>query len=441
MNDVARNWAGDLELPGPRGKQSILKEVGDFANEHWAAWPSRKTLAKKTGLNPTTVSNYLRDLVKDGLLVPVPWRNEEGGDAGNGYYLTGCPEAPDFAPIEVAFKNRRSGYPRGYKPAWWSGEKGTGLNTHAPENEDPPWEPGHTDMRGAPHWCEGEGHTGVTPIEDKNKRTTSERSTPPAIAEAPVPGAQQQDQAAVAEVRAGAPTTNRDHQVVAEPRIPTQRQQRDRRSPIQQRDDDWAAQIAAADYGALQCAVDEYEEARGKLWKWAQDTAGIDMGVLPGIEWEGREEEQYRAAYLWLLKKHADDDWLDALLYPLDQRIKASVPAYEWDKYCATPPGMTTEEFVNQMRQVLEAMTEEEWGPQVAEIRHVRSEIWAQRREEAKVYLRGRKLPVEAVPMNRLAIWFTILHYRNKGKWPAAVVPPSLRSMSLIQGQAPSRAA
>lgn len=197
MNHVARNWAGNLELSGPRGKQAVLKELGDFANEFWAAWPSRNTLAKKLKLTPATVSNYLRDLVKDGLLVPVPWCNEEGGDAGNGYFLTGCPDSPNFAPIDVAFKERRYGHPRGFKPAWWSGEKGTGKASQQPPEDDEIWGEGNTDMRGASHPYEGEGNisvrgrvTPVSPLEplleppqdppSKTSLSPQQRASPPA---------------------------------------------------------------------------------------------------------------------------------------------------------------------------------------------------------------------------------------------------------------------
>lgn len=222
-----------------------------------------------------------------------------------------------------------------------------------------------------------------------------------------------------------------------------QRQQQDRRSDVQKRDDDWRAQIAAADHNHLQIVLDEYNLRLDSLWEWAMTTAGLDMGLAPDKVWVNKEdkEEQFRAAYLWLLKKHADDDSLYDLLQPLDLGISAPVPGYRWDEHCAAPPGMTVDEFVDQMRRALEAMTVKEWGPQITEIRNVRSGIWAQSRQKAKAYLRGQKLPVEAASINYLAIWYTILHYRKDGKWPAAVVPPSLRLMSLVQGSAPSWAA
>lgn len=282
--------------------------------------------------------------------------------------------------------------------------------------------------------------TSIERTEEKEPRSTKDCAIAEAAATAAAP--EDQKQAAIAEVRADAPTPNRDHQVEVKPTIPTQQQPQDRRSPIQQRDDDWRAQIAAAAFDDLQLAIGDYETSRGSLWEWAQNAAGVDMGLLPGFEWEGREEEQFRAAYLWLLKKHADDDqWLDVLLEPLDQRISAPEPEYEWIEYCTTPPGLTNEAFAEQMRQTIRGMSEEEWGPQIAEIRRVKPGIWAQCRQAAKEYLRGRKIPVKTASMNVVAMQLAVNHYEPKGKWPAAIVPPSLRSSSLEQGPPPAWAA
>src|SRR5882672_8299513 len=425
MNSEAIDWAFD-QVVGNSKDKLVLIAIARRANKYWAAFPGRAELARKSEVAEVSIPKCLKRLEDNGFLIRVAFAATNGQDQKTGYVLAGCGRPLgelDAAFLALAFADRKQpGVPLAAKPQHWSGGR-TG------EGRQP------ATLPGSPR-SDPEGRQPATPR--RKEHTEDQIEQEGTFGEAAVPAAHQKDQmqAAIAEVRAGAPTPNGGHQVAAAATIPVQRQPRDRRSPIQRRDDDWQAQIASAGYGALQDAIGEYEEIGGKLWKWAQDTAGLDMGVVPGFEWEGREEEQYRAAYLWLLKKHAgDDDWLGVLMKPLDPDIGAPEPDYQWIGYCTTPAGMTDEDFADQMCQAVRGMTEEQWGPQVAEIRQARPGIWWQCRQKAKEGLRERKRPVKLVAMNVVAIQFGILHYRDQGngRWPEAFVPQSMRAASLAR--------
>jgi len=73
---MARVWAAELE---PVEKLVALC-FADFANDEGQAYPSLKTVAKKSGLSEATVRRKLRNLIDRDLLTLTPRKDKSGRD-------------------------------------------------------------------------------------------------------------------------------------------------------------------------------------------------------------------------------------------------------------------------------------------------------------------------------------------------------------------------
>lgn len=235
LNREGHAWASCRTTGNPLDK-AVIVFIGGRMNKHWAAFPGKAEIARATEIAEATVVKCIRRLELGGHLIRVAFAATNGADQKIGYVLAGCGRPLDSLDDEflaLAFADRKQpGVPRVAKPQHWSGERKGGRVAV-----------GHP-----PRVADGYPPGGCGPPLEEKEHTEDQIEQEDTFGEAAF-AAPSQKQAAIAEVRAGAPTPNRDHEVVAAATIPTQRQLRDRRSPIQQRDDDWAAQIAAADYG------------------------------------------------------------------------------------------------------------------------------------------------------------------------------------------------
>lgn len=432
LNREGHVWASCRTTGNPLDK-AVLVFIGGRMNKHWAAFPGKAEIAHATEIAESTVVKCIRRLERGGHLVRVAFAATNGADQKIGYVLAGCGRPLDDLDddfLALAFADRKQpGVPRTVKPQHWSGEQKGGRVAHS----HPP-RVAHSHPEGAAQ----------PPLEEKNN-TEDHQEQEEAFGEAAVPAAQQdQEQAAIAEARAGALASVTENQGEEGVRIPAQRQQRDRRSAIRKRDDDWTVQIAAADLDSLKDAIDYYEVSQGGLWTWAQKAAGLDAGLLPDEEWTRAEdqEDHFRASYLRLLKKHAGDDWRFHLAEPLDGRIESQVPDYEWIEYCPAPDGLSREEFAKRMADVVRNTPPDELGPMGAEMRRIRSKVWVDCWNEAKQRLKNRKRTADLVSINGTAILVAIEHYLKLGSdWPAAIVPPSLRTAFPVQSAPPAWAA
>jgi len=250
----------------------------------------------------------------------------------------------------------------------------------------------------------------------------------PAIAEAPAPPA--------------ARTTGSFDQEA--PKIPAQRTY----SSNRERDDDWRIQLAMANLDNLYEALNAYRDRLGALEDWAYRTAASDLGIdldpkdeIP----EDPDDDWTRAAYLYLLKRHDNDgDWdaLFTLMEPLDPDTRAAPRPYQWVEKLSTPPGMTSQQFAEQMRAAVMQMEPAEAGPYIAEFRDLRPKVWHESRQQAMEWLRARKQKVTAQAMNCAALQLAIERYVPKGRWEMPLVPPSMRPVGMQSvGEPPSWAA
>lgn len=456
-------------MEGPRGKRSVLKSLGDHANEYWASWPSRKLIAKETDLSPRSVSNYLRDLVHDGLIVPVPWRNEEGGDAGSGYFLMGMPGAPNFAPVSVAFKDRRYGFPRGHTPAWWSGEK---RNDRTPV-QDPLWGEGPTDRTPGSHPWEGEGPTGGTPgvppvgpLEPSGEppvepsiKTSGINTLPPASARAEA-GTSRSEVWAEADAIAPAPADAvaaatstviqmSDHRAArmaggtVEGKTATKPK---KLTASQRRDAERRERIEAMPLARVEKVLGKYAKVQENGYLWAVDMTRKDMGVAETPEHRGDGWEQFvRRVYWWALKFHnRRQDWPEVLTRAFDEEAMAAeeaVAAIRRQRVdLLTCKDGAEDDTLKRMYKAINAMTSAERDKMAAEIELRKPRVWATAFADAQNQLE-QDGEVEAANHVRLALQYVVQRYRwSKSKqWPSFVVPPSLRPDSVAKG--PSRAA
>lgn len=458
MSNEAHNWARDLPMEGPRGKRAVLKSLGDHANEYWASWPSRKLIGKETDLAPRSVSNYLRDLVHDGLIVPVPWRNEEGGDAGSGYFLMGMPGAPNFAPVSVAFKDRRYGFPRGRTPEWWSGEK---RNDQTPV-QDPLWGEGPTHRTPGSHPWEGEGPTSGTPgvlpmgplepsVEPSTEPSikTSGKDHPAAASADAEAGTSRSEvladgyatSPAPADAVAAATSTviqMSDHRAaraagravgeepVAKPKKLTTSQQRDAKRH---------EQIEAMPSERVKKVVAKYEKAYPKGCKWAAERARIELGLAAVPEGgDAGRDEFLRRVYWWSLKFHNKrQDWPEVLTWAFDAEAVAaaeSVDALRKQKVNLLSCKEGAEDDVlKRMFEAVNAMAPAARTEMAAEIELRKPRIWPKCLARAQEHLEREGGEVDAVDLTRLALQYVAMHYRylKSKQWPDFAVPPSMR--------------
>lgn len=225
-------------------------------------------------------------------------------------------------------------------------------------------------------------------------------------------------------------------------RIPAQRQQRDPRSPVQKRDDDWRVQIDDTDYDEL---LESAAGARSGIQNWAYNKAAYRLGFNPiGPPPAELDDDYIRLAYLFMLKKataDGDEDGLELLLEPLDDEIVAAPPVHQWIEYRYVPAGETTASFVERMKQAARSMTWKTVGPWTAEIEDLKPGVWADCWSQAKRNLRHRRLPVTMESLGETAVEIAIDHYADKGKWPMAFVPPSMRQTVPVQSAPPAWAA
>jgi hypothetical protein len=236
---------------------------------------------------------------------------------------------------------------------------------------------------------------------------------------------------AVAEAPAAPTAFHSGMQQPEQSKIPAQRSYGSNR----QRDDDWRAQLAAADPDDLYIALDCYRNARGGLEDWAYRTAASDLGIdldpddeIP----ESPDDDWTRLAYHYLLKKHDANpgDWsiLQGLLDPLDGDIKALRQPQQRLEKVETPAGMSSEEFADQMQSEIMRMDLAEIGPYIAEFRNARPGVWHESRQEALKQLRARKEKTTTQAMNYTALRIAIKRYVRRGSWEMPLVPPSMRS-------------
>lgn len=220
--------------------------------------------------------------------------------------------------------------------------------------------------------------------------------------------------------------------------------QRTPRPSNAKRDAKWRAQIVAAD-------VDELDSAAANT-AWSNDhhsTARRLASFRLGFGTSGSvPDELYpqfiRHMYLYLLKDVAatDECHLPELLYPLDGNIKAGPQPDKWDHTEHVPAGETAASFSARMIQVAASMPPEQLGPWAAEIEDFLPRLWYEKRHEAREQVAAQGLPLEIETTASLAVRLMIQHYANKPrpKWPAEVVPPSMRTVASIT-EAPSWAA
>jgi biotin operon repressor len=311
VNFEAIDWAFDRPIANSADKL-VLLVLARRANKHWAAFPGKAEIARRTGLAERSIPKCIKRLEDDGHLVRIAFAGISGQDQKIGYVLAGggrLLDDLDDAFLALAFADRKQlGMSSAVKPQHWSGErKGEGRQPAT--------------RGGSPH-SDPQGRQGATPRSKEHREDHKEREdtfgeardkslaiNDPAIAEAPAPPA--------------ARTTESFDQEA--PKIPAQRTY----SSNRERDDDWRIQLAMADPDNLYEALNAYRDRLGALEDWAYRTAASDLGIdldpkdeVP----EDPDDDWTRAAYLYLLKRHDNDgDWdaLFTLMEPLDPDTRA----------------------------------------------------------------------------------------------------------------------
>jgi hypothetical protein len=431
LNREAVDWALDRTVGNPNDK-IVLVAIARRVNKHWAAFPGRAELASRAEIAEVSVTKCLKRLEDNGHLIRVAFAATNGQDQRTGYVLAGCGRPLgelDSEFLALAFVDRKQpGVPLATKPQHWSGER-TG------EGRQPATPPG------SPH-SDPQGRQPATPR--RKEHTEDQIEQEDTFGEAAVPAARQQDQkhAAVAEVRAAAPTTNRDHQAAAAATIPTQRQAW---PSNQKRNADWQAQIAAAD-------VDELDIAAGST-SWSNDHAGTARRLAAfrlGFGTRGDVPEEIypqfiRHMYLYLLKDVAatDECHLNELLYPLDGTIEAAPAPFRRNETVRVPVGESVASFSARMFEAASGMPPERVGPWAAEIEDFLPGLWYEKRQQARERIQAAGLPLEIETIASAAVRLMIRYYADKPKpkWPMEVVPPSMRSAFPAQSASPAWAA
>lgn len=127
MSNDALSWAFNLQGISPTDKH-VLLNLADFADEVGSCYPSRKTIARRTGLSTRTVERALESLQTQGLLAASA-RHQSGRQTTNRYHL----------------------------------HVGTQLSTEGDTVTTPPRGGRHSDAHVGRHNDEGEGDTVTTP--------------------------------------------------------------------------------------------------------------------------------------------------------------------------------------------------------------------------------------------------------------------------------------
>lgn len=291
----------------------------------------------------------------------------------------------------------------------------------------------------APGTGTGTSETGTSIERTENKEPRSTKN--PAVAEAPDKSETPSNPAAIAEVRAAAPTPKMGSSKPKQPKIPKQRQPW---PSNEKRDNDWRAQIAVADVDELDGVADACRDGHGGS---AYRRAAFRLGLGAGGNVPAELYPQYiRHMYLYLLKEVAatDPEHLDEFQYPLDPTIEAGPAPYKWDETMHVPAGETAASFSSRMLQIALHMAPEQLGPWVGEIEDFLPGLWYEKRHEARECIQAQGLPLEIETIASVAVRLLIEYYANKPvpKWPMEVVPPSMRPVgALAQAQSPPWAA
>lgn len=435
VNREAVDWVFELAVDTPNDKL-VLLAIARRANKHWAAFPSKKELARITGLAEATIDKSIRRLDAARHLARVPFVAANGQDQRPGFVLAGGGRVPDRLDAEflaMAFAERKqSGMPLAMKPQHWSGENGR--------------EGGASASLGGGRYSLPEGGATATPRRKNNKEERREQeegavaqerdqSRPPSIpALAEV--------AAIAEDPAGAGASIGG-------KLEGKGGEAAYRGDVRQRDDNWRAQLQAADLDDLHDALAEYYDARSGLEMWAYRTAASDLGIDFGDDEDvpdSPDGDWTRLAYLYLLKKHdpnPDDYEIQCvLLEPLDDTIQAPARGYKRVEKLPPPAGVSPREFADQMKAVVTQMEPAEIGLYVAEFREARRGVWWESLSKAEELLRERKQKVTAQAKNYVALHVAIDRYVGRGTWEMELVPPSMRFQGWQSvGEAPPWAA
>ena len=436
FNAEAVDWTFERTV-GVSNDKLVLLAIARRANKHWAAFPSKAEIARITGLSEASLPRSFKRLEDEGHMVRIAFAAGNRQEQKIGFVLAGCGrplDALDADFLALAFASRKqSGTPMAAKPQHWSGERiGEGRTAATPQ--------GRTGA--TPGGC-----TAATPRRKEQEEDQKEQedgaiaqardrsrppSNPPAIAEV----------AAIAEAPAGAgvPTNGESAGKAGEEA---------RRGNTRQRDDNWRAQLEAADLDDLHDALAAYHDARCGLEEWAYRTAASDLGIDFGADGEIPEAPDgswTRLTYLYLLKKHDSDpgDWeiQSALLEPLDSSIQAPERPYQVVHKLPPPNGVSPREFADQMKAVVTLMEPTEIGPYIAEFREARRGVWWESLGKAEELLRERKQKVTAQAKNYAALHVAIDRYVKRGTWEMELVPPSMRPQRWQSaGEAPPWAA
>lgn len=426
VNREAIDWTFERTV-GVSNDKLVLLAIARRANKHWASFPSKAEIARVTGLSEVSLPRSFKRLEDEGHMVRVAFAAGNRQEQRIGFVLAGCGRPLDSLDADflaLAFASRKqSGTPMAAKPQHWRGERiGEGRTAATPQGRT-----GATP----------EGGSAATPR--RKEHTEDRKEQEEAFGRAADSSAAAANQGAIARVAAAAATQNSGSS--AEPGIPKQRTPREA-SGREQRDDDWRVQLAAANVGLLESALDCYRITRDGVFAWALGEAGGELGIDPDPDESLQDKpELLRNTILFLLKKHAGEpDVLDELTWPLDDQLEAEPRRREWDVNCYAPQGMTVRTFAEQMCEAVRNMAPPERGPQIAEIRRDKPGVWRECRDKAKRFLRDRNIPAEITEINAVAMQYAILRYLPNGKWPMAVVPALMRPMA-AQAESPSWAA
>lgn len=278
---------------------------------------------------------------------------------------------------------------------------------------------------------------------------SSEEQAPsePAIAEAAdTSSASHEKPAPIGEVDAAASALKTGSLTQKTAKIPTQRKPY---PSNRQRDNNWRAQIAAADVDELYSAARSLSVGENRYLsacKLAAYRLGLGADIDPDEDIPANLWPQFvRHMYLYLLKDLAatDETHLDEAKCALDETITAGKQPPKWDETMWTPDGETTASFGARMKQVARGMTPAQVGPWAGEFEDFRSQIWYDARQHAREQLRKQRMPLEIETIGVQAMQFVIDHYAGTGggKWPMEVVPPPMRPAFPAQSAPPAWAA
>lgn len=425
VNSEAINWAFACVVLNTADKL-VLLAIAKGANKHWASFPGRAEISRMTGIAEASIVKCIRRLERAGHLKRVPFAANNGQDQKVGYVLAGCGRPLDTLDTEfldLAFAERKQpGAPLTAKPQHWSGAKRGEGGCAATL---PGWPASHP-----------QGGPTATPRRKEKKEERREQEEG-AIAQAPNKFEAPSTPAAIAEVRAAAPTP-KSGSTTETVRIPKQR--RESYPSNQKRDNDWRAQIVAADLDELDGILDACGHGAA-----AYRLSAFRLGLGAGEQVPDELYPQYvRHAYLYLLKDVAatDPGHLDEFLYPLDGSITAGSAPYKWDHTEHVPAGETAESFTARMLRMAASMPPEQLGPWAAQIEDFLPGLWYEKRYEARAFVQAQGLPLEIETIASKAVRLMIQYYADKPhpKWPAEVVPPSMRTVASIT-ESPSWAA